>query len=229
MEIHSSAGTGISERSGTDYMKKGTNKNIKAIVFDFGGVIELYEARRTLHDIAEYVGVPYADFRAVYFQHNHLANVLNLPWEEMILKVVSLFTQSKEKAEGVKKLVRARELQRNLNTELITYFPKLKKLGLKTGIFSNSNFILRERLKEYGLLELADVLVISGEIGFQKPDKEAFQVLFERLGLRPEEVVFIDDTARSMEMADEIGYIPILFKSNEQLKAELGDIGIKIV
>lgn len=205
-------------------MSFGKNK-IKAVVFDFGGVIELDGGGNLRRDIAEYMGVPYAEFVNAYFQHNHLVNVQNLKWEDVILKVVSIFTKSKEKTDGVKEIVRIRALDRNINTALLSYFPQLKKLGLKTGIFSNSNSILRGRLKELGLLELADVLVISGEIGFQKPHKEAFQVLFEKLELKPEEVVFIDDTPRSLEKADEIGYIPVLFKNNEQLKVDLKNLG----
>lgn len=204
------------------------NKNIKAVAFDFGGVIELYEGGDFRREIADCLGVSYPDFLAAYFQNNHLANVKNFTWEDMILKVASTFNKSKEQEDKVKEIVRLKELDRNLNTELLSYYPKLKKLGLKTGIFSNSNSILRKRLKEYGLLELADVIVISGEIGYQKPHKEAFQVLFERLQLQPAEVVFIDDTQRSLEKADEIGYIPILFKNNEQLKADLKKLGIKV-
>ncbi|MDO8561263.1 MAG: HAD-IA family hydrolase [bacterium] len=208
-------------------MPRTANKKIKAVVFDFGGVIELYDGGgHLIENIAEYLGVPRSEFRTAFFRYNHLANVQNLTWEDMILKVVSLFTESKEKADGVKEMLRIRSLDRNLNAELLSFFPQLKKLGLKTGIFSNSNSILRERLKELGLLELADVLVISGDIGYQKPDKEAFQILFEKLKLKPEEVVFIDDTPRSLETADEIGYIPILFKDNVQLKTELEHIGI---
>jgi putative hydrolase of the HAD superfamily len=202
--------------------------NIKATVFDFGGVIELYGGSNLVLMISEYLGVPQKDFRTSYFQHNHLSNVQNLTWEDMILKVVSTFTESKEKASGVKEMVRIRALDRNINSELLLYFPQLKKMGLKTGIFSNANSSLRERLKELGLLEMADVVLISGEIGHQKPHKEAFQVLFEKLSLKPEEVVFIDDTERSLEKADEIGYIPILFRSNEQLKADLKELGINL-
>lgn len=203
-------------------------KDIKAVVFDFGGVIELDVGGNLRRDIAEYLGVPYPEFLDAYFQHNHLVNVQNLKWEDVILKIASIFTNSKEKTNGVKEMVRIRALDRNINAELLLFFPKLKKLGLKTGIFSNSNAVLRERLKELGLLELADVLVISGEIGFQKPHKEAFQVLFEKLALKPEEVVFIDDTPRSLEKADEIGYIPVLFKNNEQLKVDLKGLGINL-
>ena len=142
-------------------MEKNANKNIKAVAFDFFGVVELFEGG-------------------------------------------------------------------GLNTELLSYLPQLKKLGLKTGIFSNANSILRERLRELDLLDVSDILVISGEIGFQKPHKEAFQVLFEKLELKPEEVVFVDDSPENLKKADEIGYIPILYKSNEQLKADLKALGIEV-
>lgn len=205
------------------------NKDIKAVVFDFGGVIELYEGGTMLSAIAQYLDVPVSDFRSAYFQHNHLSNVKNMSWEEMILTVVSLFNRDKTKEDAVRKIIQDRASQRRVNTELLAFFPQLKKLGFKTGIFSNANSALRERLKELGLLELPDVLVLSGDIGHQKPHKEAFQVLFEKLELKPEEVVFIDDTPRSLEKAGEIGYVPILFKNNEQLKKALGDLGISVL
>ena len=40
----------------------------------------------------------------------------------------------------------------------------------------------------------------------------------------PEEVVFIDDSTRSLEGADKIGYVPILYKNNEIFKSELSII-----
>lgn len=230
MEVYPSTRAGVSERGGANCMTKNTGKNIKAVVFDFGGVIELYEGGgHILKEVAKLLGISFEEFRNVYFQYNHLANVQNHKWEDMIIKAVSVFDDSKEKEREVRAAVRARMLQRRINTELLSFFPILKRLGLKVGIFSNANSELRERIKELELQDLADVIVISGEIGYQKPHKEAFQVLFEKLKLLPEEVVFIDDTARSLEKASEIGYIPILFKNNEQLKTELMDMGIQMV
>jgi hypothetical protein len=41
-------------------------------------------------------------------------------------------------------------------------------------------------------------------------------------------MVFVDDTKRSLEGADSIGYVPILYTDNDKLKLELFDIlGIK--
>src|SRR3990167_3898331 len=99
MEIHSLARASIFERGGTHSLKrmnKDSDKNVKAVVFDFGGVIELYGEGDFRREIADCLGVSYQDFLTTYFQHNHLANVKNFTWENMILKVVSVFNKGKE-------------------------------------------------------------------------------------------------------------------------------------
>lgn len=115
-----------------------------------------------------------------------------------------------------------------INSELVSLFPSLRKQGLKVAIFSNATNDLRGRLQKLNVLEMIDDAVISGEIGYQKPHKEAFAVLFERLGASAQEVVFIDDSPKSLEKAEEIGYTPILFQNNEQLISDLRSLGIEV-
>lgn len=207
-------------------MKKNKNKNIKAIIFDVGGVIELYESRDVKETIAELVGVPYEKLRQVYFEYNHLTNVGNISWEDMIVKAVSRFDVSPEIEDKIRILARDSRNKAKINTELLALFPVFKKLGLKIGILSNDTTNLRKRLKEKGIINLVDEVAISAEIGFQKPHLEAFQAIFDKLHVKAEETVFVDDSVRSLEKSTEIGYIPILFKNNEQLKADLSNIGL---
>lgn len=205
-----------------------SGSKIKAIAFDYGGVIELYEGGSFLKIIAESLNIPLDEFRRIYFQYNHLANVKNHNWYSMFSEVLSAFKISKKKEDEVIAMMQARYLKGQINTSLVALFPKLRQQGLKIGILSNSAFELREKLNSNGIAKLVDAIVISGEIGFQKPHKEAFQILFERLKLRPQEVVFVDDSIRSLEKAAEIGYTPILFKNNEQLKADLINAGVSL-
>jgi epoxide hydrolase-like predicted phosphatase len=209
-------------------MTKNKNKNIKAIVFDFGGVIELNEGGNLTKSIAELIGVPFKEFRRVYFKYNHLSHVENMGWEDMVVKVVATFDTSSETECKVRSLVCGYSQKRKINTELLALFPVLKKLGLKVGILSNSTSDLRQRLHEEKIIDMVDEVIISAEIGFQKPDKEAFRVAFEKLHIKPEEMVFVDDTVKSLEKSAEIGYVPILFKNNEQLKSDLRNIGIPL-
>ncbi len=204
------------------------NKTFKAIVFDHGGVIELSTGGNLLTNISDFLHVPKEDFKKEYFKHNHLSNTGNTPWEDMIMEVVSAFVPKEDVHDGVMSVIKEYRSKSTINTALVALFPIMRKHGFKVAIFSNHTTSLREKLRTDGILDLVDEVVVSGEIGFQKPHKEAFDVLFEKLAVQPEEVIFIDDAPKSLEKAGEIGYTPILFKSNEQLKADLEHLGIHL-
>ena len=99
---------------------------------------------------------------------------------------------------------------------------------MKLAVLSNHTSSLRARMAKNGTEKYFDAIIISGEIGYQKPSKEAFEVVFSKLDVKPSEAIFIDDTPRSLEYADEVGYTPILFENNEQLKSDLIGLGIEI-
>ena len=80
----------------------------------------------------------------------------------------------------------------------------------------------RERKKRN--FDLFDEIVISAEVGFQKPQPEIFDVLFKRLGMNSNEIIFIDDTDQSLLGHETIGYLPIKFKNNEQFKTDLSKL-----
>ncbi len=199
---------------------------IKAVVFDYGGVIEINESGNVLNVIAQLINIPMPTLRNEYQKYNHLHNVENWQWNDVIVKVVSTFDPSEKMKQQVLSLMENHYLKRKINLELLNLFPILKNQGLKVAIFSNNNLKLRKDVEKNGILKLVDELVVSAEIGHQKPHKEAFRILFEKLKLVPQEVIFIDDTPRSLEKAGEIGYVPILFKNNDQLKDELRKMGM---
>jgi putative hydrolase of the HAD superfamily len=201
-------------------------KNIKAVVFDYSGVIEIYEDGRALQAIADLIGVPVDDFKHEYFKRNHLSNIQNIAWDEVVMQVVAVFDSKKETLDKVSELIKERESRKKINHELCGMFEKLRAKGFKVAILSNATTKLRDRMKTNGISDLVDEIVISAEIGFQKPHQEAFDVLFQKLGVSPSEVVFIDDAPKSLKKADEIGYVPILFENNEKLKIDLGKLGI---
>ncbi|MFZ2832142.1 MAG: HAD-IA family hydrolase [Minisyncoccia bacterium] len=198
---------------------------IKAIVFDVGGVIELSNGK-ILQKISSLTNIPIEKLQSEYFKHNHLSNIENLGRDEMLLRVVSIFITEDVLLGKVATIINEHFTQKILNTEIIDIFKSLRQHGYKVGILSNDTTKLRDRLTSHGILNYVDTVIISAEIGFQKPQKEAFEILFSSLNLNPNEVVYIDDTQKSLEGSKEIGYFPILFKDNEQLKTDLKNLGI---
>lgn len=67
-----------------------------------------------------------------------------------------------------------------------------------------------------------DVLVISAEEHLAKPDARIYQLALTRLGVQPQESVFVDDMEVNVLGAKAVGMHAILFRSTPQILADLG-------
>jgi epoxide hydrolase-like predicted phosphatase len=66
-----------------------------------------------------------------------------------------------------------------------------------------------------------DAVVISGEVGLNKPEPEIFRLGAERLGVPPEECVFVDDLRENCEGAEAVGMTAILHRGADGTLPEL--------
>jgi epoxide hydrolase-like predicted phosphatase len=108
-----------------------------------------------------------------------------------------------------------------LNVELLDYFASLRP-RYQTAILSNSFAGAREvEQARYRFADLCDMLIYSHEEGMEKPDPRFFMLACERLGVRPEEVVFLDDVAGHVAAARALGIHGILFESTDQAIREI--------
>jgi putative hydrolase of the HAD superfamily len=83
--------------------------------------------------------------------------------------------------------------------------------GVKTGLISNSwgeGLAYDQDL----MRELFDVVVISGEVGLHKPEPEIFRLAAHRLGVVPQECVFVDDLRENCAGAEAVGMTAILHR-----------------
>lgn len=56
--------------------------------------------------------------------------------------------------------------------------------------------------------------VVSGEVGLVKPDREIFHYLFNTLGVKPSEALFIDDSAANVAASEALGMRAVQFTPN---------------
>jgi putative hydrolase of the HAD superfamily len=107
------------------------------------------------------------------------------------------------------------------NTELIEYARGLRP-RYRTGILSNSFVGAREREQAaYGFEDLVDEIVYSHESGMAKPDPRFYALACERLGARPGETVFLDDTEQCVAGARDVGINAVHYRDNGQAIAEI--------
>jgi putative hydrolase of the HAD superfamily len=82
-----------------------------------------------------------------------------------------------------------------------------------TAIVSNSTPGARERERRHGFEEAVDLLVYSHEVGLAKPDPRIYTLTSDRLGVRPDQIVFLDDDEPRVEGARWAGWHAVLHVS----------------
>jgi putative hydrolase of the HAD superfamily len=108
--------------------------------------------------------------------------------------------------------------------ELVKQLSGKYRLGIISGVDSERIDYLDQK---YGFLEPFEVRVFSYEMGTNKPDSVMYATAIEKLGLPPEETLFVDDDPRNLEPAKELGMSAIHFESVEKLKKDLASYGIE--
>lgn len=100
----------------------------------------------------------------------------------------------------------------------------LKSLGHKHSLALLSNApapFLRHILHQHNLEPLFEQILISAEEGLAKPDPAIYQLLLSRLGVAPQDALFIDDNPANIAAAASIGLKGIIFTPETDLLAEI--------
>lgn len=107
--------------------------------------------------------------------------------------------------------------------EMVALARELKAKGYQLFVLSN-NFSERTAYyqKKFPFLnELFEKIYYSWQTGFIKPNPEAFRLLLEENGLRPEECVYFDDLQHNADAASGLGIRSFLFKGVEEARKVL--------
>lgn len=204
-------------------------RKIGAIGFDWGGVVSQYPGGNFNDAAAEFLGVDYEAFRRAYFLHNHMVNKGPdaKTYENAVGMWLNILTELgiPERTDAFVDYVRSRP-QAQINEEVVGVIKRLRRLGWKVGLFSNNSGENAADFRYRGYDSWFDVSLFSGDVNCMKPEPKAFEMLADALGVPVTELVFIDDSERSLSTASEVGYEPILFTTVDALVARLTELEI---
>lgn len=193
---------------------------IKAVIFDVGGVLHTDENEFVKQDIIDTLSISEETYSRAY---SRLVPQLGKGeisesefWKQFLVE-----TGSKKKlpSESLWQREYAKRFKKNL--EVLKLVEKLKKSGLKLGILSNTIDPHAQVNRREGVFALFDEVVLSHEVGLRKPDPEMFKLILERLKVKPEEAVFVDDLVENVEAAKKLGIDSIIFVDQHQLSVDL--------
>lgn len=117
----------------------------------------------------------------------------------------------------------------DVDEKIVEIIKHARAKGYKTAICT-SNFPARINglQKKFGFLDNFDIKVISYEVGANKPFKEIFEKLVTISGVNPEEIVFADDNAESVQNSTEVGITTFLYEGFDKYLEQLKSVGVEI-
>lgn len=209
-------------------MKKQHGTAITAIGFDLGGVVITGNQPRLYRFLAATLG---CDTYALATAVAHYKPQLESGTIELD-EFWGLLSSSLHVAKP------AQELQEELWThgfleqtvvrqEVLDLVERLRQNGYKIGMFTNISHQFDLVDQKRGVFEHFDVVLKSYEVGFVKPQKEAFEALAEALETPMSEIVFIDDIGMNIDGAVAAGMQGIQYGDLEQVTAALQALGVK--
>ena len=197
--------------------------HIQAIIFDIGGVLSIYYDFETYFKWEQQLGLPKGELLKIIYD-NPVSRQATLGkatvtdvWEEAGKQLNMPSDELQKLREDIWNGYR-------WNTELLDFIRSLKP-NYKTGILSDAWADARESMGDVISEDLFDAIVFSAEEGVQKPDPVLFQRAIERLGVKAEEAILLDDREGNIQGAQEFGMHGVHFtetnKAIEDIKALL--------
>lgn len=189
-------------------MKDSSPLKFRAIGFDWSGV--LFEYALSYPQIIEKIfGIPEEQFLPIYYQYNHLLNVADADVRTVWQRILSHFGKDTE-VDDFLSYINGLPVG-HLNEDVLIYAWELRKRGYAIGLLSNHTVAGAKDARTHIPDGLFDAVLFSAEIGYMKPQPEAFSLLAEQLKVSLSQLMFVDDREKSLERAEQIGYTPILF------------------
>jgi len=202
------------------------NTQVKAIVFDFGGVIAKTDRQQVVEYISKSLCVS---------QEEAIKALEGLKENSLNDGIENDYWISYAKAKGKRLpdhwMKQLNDVRLNALYEIpgmVDLVKNLKKQGYQTALLSNVRKSQAQIKRKLGFYELFHPTILSYEVGLRKPDPKAYHLLLAKLNLPPQAVIFVDNKPDNVAAAKLIGMDAILFVNSSQLIQALKERGIVV-
>lgn len=200
--------------------------NIKAIGFDYSGVMAHIPGRPWKEMTAEIFDAPLITIAQAYGKLNHLLNSGTMSPEDFW----RMFATEIDRIDKLPQFMKYVETMADhvIDVEMTRLVDNLRAKGYRTGLLSNYDAAGAAAVRASGIDQHFDLFIASADVGYSKPDPKLFELFAAKLGVELSELAFTDDRSASLSRATEAGYHPILFTGIENLKHDLEKLGVAV-
>jgi 2-haloacid dehalogenase len=194
------------------------------VVFDLGGVLIDWDPRhlyRRLFDDPEEMELFLAEVTTAEWNAQQDAG---RPWVEAVELLAAEYPERRELIE-----VFHRRWPEMLAGEIpgsVSVLAELRATDVRLVALSNwSAEMFPVARARFDFLSWFEGIVISGDVGVNKPDRQIFEHLIQQFEIDPATAVFIDDSPANIEAARALGFRVIQFTDARGLRRELVRLG----
>ncbi len=200
---------------------------LEAVIFDYGMVLSTAQEPASLAALKQITRLDDQAFDEHYWRYRHrydLGELNGRAFWENISRDAGLDLTPVEIARLIEHDV---VMWSTLNETMIRWVAAVQDAGLRTAILSNmGEELLQYMRQEFGWLGRFDHHTWSCELRIAKPDPAIYRYTCEKLGVRPEHALFLDDKPENIAAAEAVGLQAIRFTTAEALGEELERRGL---
>jgi len=197
---------------------------IKAVIFDYGGVVK--KSHILTGDLAKIFNISEEEVKKVYEKLSEARAQAGkgLITDDQLFQKFSKIL-GKPAPKGCVDMAKKFYLDTFVFIpEIIDLINEVRARGIKTAVLSNISVFETEAIDEKNGYDMFDDLFLSCREGLYKPDLAFYSLAIKRLGVNPEECIFIDDKEKNLPPAQSIGMKTVLFNNPTQAVKEIFDI-----
>jgi putative hydrolase of the HAD superfamily len=116
------------------------------------------------------------------------------------------------------------------NPTMVEWLSQIHSAGIKTGLLSNMpHDMVRYVRQKFAWLDQFNHQTFSAEVSLIKPDAAIYEHSLRGVGVAPSEALFVDDKEPNVQGARAVGIRAIQFRSVEQLRSNLRELGFPVL
>jgi epoxide hydrolase-like predicted phosphatase len=195
---------------------------IRAVFFDFGGVLMRTEFQAPRQHLAERFKLDYDDIDKIVFgsESARRASVGEITEEAHWMEVLKRLKHPVSEIKPFSDEFFGGDI---MDHNLVEYSRSLRG-KVHTGLISNAWSGLREFLTREKMIDIFDTVIISAEVGVAKPEAKIFNIALEQARVRADEAIFVDDMKVNIEACEKVGMKGILFQDPQETIDQLNRI-----
>lgn len=200
---------------------------LPVFIFDFGGVVIKWKNNDPIFDyVADRYGIPRAEIRRVFEFALPRLEAGDASMRDFLNEGLGKFGKRLRKGDSPDELwTLPFERQVKFRVGTVRLVETLRRKGYRVYLFSNTSLPHAKLIRRLGWDQLFDGFLTSCELRANKPSPTAYGRALASIGVKPSEVVFIDDKAANVEGAKKFGFgWAFRFTSVEKLKSDIAHL-----